>query len=70
MRGKDDCLEVRTVIQGMSPKLRAVLVLRYTEDWPLEKIADALGIPAGTVKSRLNMAQKIVAERLKSRGWQ
>jgi RNA polymerase sigma-70 factor (ECF subfamily) len=68
-RRKDDCSEVRTVMRGMSPKLREVLVLRYTEDWSVDQIAAALGIPTGTVKSRLNFAQQIVAERLRSRGW-
>lgn len=66
---RDDCLEVRAVIRVLSPKLREVLVLRYTEDWSLAQIAEVLGIPVGTAKSRLIFAQKIVAERLKARGW-
>lgn len=33
---------------------RAVIVLRYLWDLPQEDIAKALGIPVGTVKSRLN----------------
>ena len=35
---------------------RAVLVLRYYLDMPLEAIGEALGIPIGTVNSRLNRA--------------
>jgi len=35
---------------------RAVLVLRYYLDLPLEAIADTLGIPIGTVNSRLHRA--------------
>jgi RNA polymerase sigma-70 factor (ECF subfamily) len=66
---KDDCMEVRVVMRGMSPKLREVLVMRYTEDWSVQQIAMALDIPEGTVKSRLNLALKTVAERLRSRGW-
>jgi len=65
----DDCLEVRAVVRGISPKLREVLVLRYTEDWSVQQIAQALDIPEGTVKSRLNLALKTVAQRLRSRGW-
>jgi RNA polymerase sigma-70 factor (ECF subfamily) len=68
-RRADDRLEVRAVIRGMSPKLRAVLVLRYSEDLPLEQIAATLGVPVGTVKSRLNLAQQTVADRLRKRGW-
>lgn len=33
---------------------RAVIVLHYLEGFPLAAIADILGIPVGTVKSRLN----------------
>lgn len=39
-------------------KLKAVIVLRYYQDCPLEEIADILGIPTGTVKSRHHLALK------------
>jgi RNA polymerase sigma-70 factor (ECF subfamily) len=35
---------------------RVVLVYRFFLDLPVDRIADALGIPAGTVKSRLHYA--------------
>jgi RNA polymerase sigma-70 factor (ECF subfamily) len=35
---------------------RSVVVLRFHLDWSVEEVADALGIPAGTVKSRLHRA--------------
>ena len=35
---------------------RAVVVLRYYLDWSVADIAAALGLPAGTVKSRLHRA--------------
>ena len=41
---------------------RAVVVLRYYYDWSTEQVAKALGIPTGTVKSRLSRA----LERLES----
>jgi RNA polymerase sigma factor (sigma-70 family) len=37
---------------------RSVLVLRYHLDLPLIEAADVLGIPLGTMKSRLNRAVK------------
>jgi RNA polymerase sigma factor (sigma-70 family) len=37
-------------------KLRAVVVLRYYLDWSVEESAKALGVPKGTVKSRLHRA--------------
>lgn len=48
--------DVRSLLHAMSPKLRAVLVLRYVEDCTVPEIARALRIPEGTVKSRLNYA--------------
>lgn len=40
----------------LSARQRSVVVLRYYADWSLEQIADALEVPTGTVKSRLNRA--------------
>jgi RNA polymerase sigma-70 factor, ECF subfamily len=40
----------------LTPESRAVLVLRYYVDLPLRDIAAALGIPYGTVGSRLHRA--------------
>lgn len=33
---------------------RSAIVLRFGLDWPLERIADAVGSPVGTVKSRIS----------------
>jgi RNA polymerase sigma-70 factor, ECF subfamily len=40
----------------LSPEQRAVVVLVYYLDLPLADAAQALGIPLGTTKSRLNRA--------------
>ena len=45
-------------IAGLSPDHRVVVALRYYRDLPLEEIASRLGIPAGTVQSRLHYALK------------
>jgi RNA polymerase sigma-70 factor (ECF subfamily) len=39
---------------AMSPDQRAVVVLRYWRELSLEEISDRLGLPLGTVKSRLH----------------
>jgi RNA polymerase sigma-70 factor (ECF subfamily) len=41
----------------LDPDFRTVIVLRYLEDRSYEEIAEALGIPEGTVKSRINRAR-------------
>lgn len=40
----------------LSPDRRAVVVLRYFADLPMRDIGYALGVPEGTVRSRLNRA--------------
>ena len=44
---------------------RLVLVLRYWEDLPVDDIAERLGIPSGTVKSRLHAATGRFASALR-----
>ncbi len=59
---------VREAIATLSPKLRTVIVLYDLEGLSYRQIADILGCPLGTVKSRLfnarNQLQDILAERL------
>ncbi len=43
-------------IQSLDPKFRSVVVCRYLLDWSTEQTAEALDIPANTVKSRLATA--------------
>jgi RNA polymerase sigma-70 factor (ECF subfamily) len=42
----------------LSLEHRAVVVLHHYLDWPLDRVADALGIPAGTARSRLHHAMR------------
>jgi RNA polymerase sigma-70 factor (ECF subfamily) len=44
-------------IRTMSEKLRTVLILHDREDTPYEEIAKIVGVPVGTVKSRLFLAR-------------
>ncbi len=49
-------LDARRRLAALPDRLREVLVLRYFEDLGEREIADVVGIPAGTVKSRLHAA--------------
>src|SRR4030095_16661633 len=53
------------LLDSLRPKHREALVLRYAENMRLEQIAEALGLPLGTVKSRLNHAQAQLGKKLK-----
>jgi len=56
---------VRAALASMPPKHRAVLALRELEGLSYEEIAEATGLPAGTVMSRLHHARRLLAEKLK-----
>ena len=45
--------ELDRLIEQVSPASRAVLLLHYQDDLTIEEVAAVLGIPPGTVKSRL-----------------
>ncbi|MEO3809553.1 sigma-70 family RNA polymerase sigma factor [Sphaerisporangium sp. B11E5] len=49
---------VREALERMSPDDRTVLYLAYFESLTQNEIAQRLGIPIGTVKSRVSRAQK------------
>lgn len=56
---KDDTnsLEIKEVLEKLDDELRIIVVLYYFEDISVKDIADNLGIPVGTVKSRLSRAR-------------
>lgn len=54
---------VQRAIARLSPKLRAVLVLRYLEGLSYEHLGQVLGVSLGTVKSRLARAH-VALERV------
>jgi RNA polymerase sigma-70 factor (ECF subfamily) len=50
----------------LKPEQRAVVVLHYYVGLPVSEIADTLGIPAGTVKSRLHYATEVLRAALEA----
>jgi RNA polymerase sigma-70 factor (ECF subfamily) len=55
--------DVRSVLAGLSPDQRAVLVLRDLEGYSELEAADELRVAQGTVKSRLHRARAAFLER-------
>ena len=51
-------------VAALPDKLRLTVALFYFQDMDLKSTAQALGIPAGTVKSRLNKARSLLKEAL------
>ncbi len=58
--------EVQRAIQALSPKLRAIVGLRYLEGLSYEEIAEVLEISIGTVKSRLFLAHETLRPLLRN----
>jgi len=57
---------VRNIVDEMPENLRVVLLLNYFHEFPYKEIAEMLGVPLGTVKSRLHAAVKYFAVRWKA----
>jgi RNA polymerase sigma-70 factor (ECF subfamily) len=55
---------VARAIATVPEKYRLALVLRDIEGLPYEEIADVLGIPGGTVRSRINRARGMLKRKL------
>jgi RNA polymerase sigma-70 factor (ECF subfamily) len=55
---------VRAALAKLSEKHRVVLALREVEGLSYEEIAEATGVPLGTVESRLHRARAALARRL------
>jgi RNA polymerase sigma-70 factor (ECF subfamily) len=55
------------LLEKLSPASRAVIVLHYFEEFTLEEIADVLGIPRGTAKSRLAYGLMRLRQQLSTR---
>jgi RNA polymerase sigma-70 factor, ECF subfamily len=54
---------VRQTVESMPQHLREILLLSYFHQFPYKQISDILGIPLGTVKSRLHAAVAHFADR-------
>jgi RNA polymerase sigma-70 factor, ECF subfamily len=61
-------MAARETISSLSPLQREILDLRFSQGLSYAEIAEALGIPVGTVRSRLHNAVAEVRTRLESDG--
>jgi RNA polymerase sigma-70 factor (ECF subfamily) len=55
-------LDVQEALNRLSPKLREAIVLNVYQGLRYQDIAEVLGIPLGTVKSRINLALQELRE--------
>ena len=55
---------VMAAIGALKPEWRAVVLLHYVDGYAVQEIAQSLGIPSGTVKTRLRAARKRLSQTL------
>ena len=55
---------VQYEISRLPDKYRAVIVLKYMEDLPLQEISDILDMPLGTVKTRIHRGREALRKQL------
>ena len=75
VRGEDDCedfsfddtLRVHAGLERLSLNHRDVLTLFFLDDLSLEQIATVMGVPIGTVKSRLFHAKRALRQILQTK---
>jgi len=67
---QDQVRLLKDALQALSPSLRTAVLLRDIRELTYQEIADQLGLPEGTVKSRINRGRTELArqiERLRPR---
>lgn len=59
-----DRAELVPLLQALGARQRSVLILRYSLDWPDDRIAEALGCSEGTVRSQAARGLAAVRSRM------
>jgi RNA polymerase sigma-70 factor (ECF subfamily) len=57
--------QIQEALKQVSPELREAVILRDLEDMDYKDIAEVLGVPQGTVKSRISRGRSELAKLLK-----
>ena len=65
---REELQAVWAVVDTLSPRQRAIFVLRFAEEMSLAEVAQAMALEVGTVKSHLARALGAVRKRLKESG--
>jgi RNA polymerase sigma-70 factor (ECF subfamily) len=62
----EDAGRVHAALDGLAPEHREVLVLKFLEEMSYEAIAEVVGCPVGTVRSRIHYAKRALRRVLES----
>ncbi|WP_117213119.1 RNA polymerase sigma factor [Allorhizocola rhizosphaerae] len=64
-----DRAQVAEALSGLPGREREVLILFHLQDLALEECAQILGVPVGTVKSRLSRARRMLRDHMADKGY-
>lgn len=59
---------LQALLDTMSPEMRTLFSLRFEEELSVPQISGVMGIPQGTVKSRIHSLMRIVKDKMKQYG--
>jgi RNA polymerase sigma-70 factor (ECF subfamily) len=62
---KEDFSEVREAVDKLPDRFREAVILFYFQEKDIKRTAEIMGVPIGTVKTRLMKARKLLKEVLK-----
>ena len=65
LAAKEIALVVNAAMDALSDELRQAVTLREIEGWSYEQIAQFLGCPIGTVRSRIFRAREAISQRVR-----
>jgi RNA polymerase sigma-70 factor (ECF subfamily) len=60
----EDRMDILAAIRSLTPEFRDAIILREIDGLSYQEIADTLGVPRGTVESRLHRARAELARKL------
>jgi len=61
---KEEAVPIQLILDKLPEKYKSVLILYYMEDSSYQEIAEMLGVPIGTVMSRISRAKQIMKKAL------
>jgi RNA polymerase sigma-70 factor (ECF subfamily) len=59
-------VQVQQAIDSLSPKYRAIMILRYIEDLSLQEISEVVKLPISTIKTRIHRGRESLKKKLNS----
>ena len=66
---QSETVMIQELVASLPEKYRIPIYLYYSADMQINEISEILGLPEGTVKSRMRKAKKMLKEELEARGY-